>query len=441
MEPKTKSFIVAAALTAATLPTSAQTEIQQLEARLAKLEANQKSATQNINREEIYNQLTHQIINDINTRSSHLAAGNAGHNGKFFLQSEDGSNLLNIKGHIQTRYIINFRDNPSSNDDTNAGFQLRRAKIKLAGKINNVTYKTSLAANRGSGNIDLEEFALKLKLNKNFTFVIGKDKLPFNLEAQTSSSKQVAVERSRVNAIFEPARGEGINLNFQNENFKTSLALSDGAKSGESSTNKDFQNNTADIAISGRATYKALGNWKQFADQSAWSGQGESLFFGAGFHYQDTNPNAVAAPFNQGNSISYTIDAAYKYNSLSLTVAFYSQHIYNQAVGQADLTHYGSTAQAAYFIIPDEKEIFLRFESYDIQNAGNNVLWTAGFNIYQKKHAAKFSADVVWAVQPLSSLSDGQPLGSSSVSAGHGLLTDNSQDNQTAIRLQYQLLF
>ncbi len=437
-----KSLILASALLTTT--TNADTELQSLQARLDKLEAQQNQQAQHQARTQAFTQLVDEVLADIDNRSAHLAAGAAGHNGNFFLQSEDTSNLLIIKGHVQVRYILNSKNNAASGEDEEAGFQLRRAKIKVSGKKSNTAYKLSLAANRDTSNIDLEEFALKIKLNDNLTFIIGRDKIPFNLEAKTSASKQVAVERSRVNAIFEPGRAEGVSLQYKNNDLHAVILLSDGAKSGEISTSKDFQNNTADIAISARATYKIMGNWKQAADQSAWEGQDKSLFIGAGFHFQDSNPLASGAPLSNGNTLSYTLDAAYKHNGLALTGALYGQTITDRHTGPTDLSdlnHYGATSQAAYFIDPNSKEIFIRVESYDIQGAANNVLWTTGFNLYQKKHAAKFSADIVWAVQPLTTFTTHNLVGSGSTSSGLGLMQDNNQDNQTALRLQYQLLF
>ena len=62
-----------------------------------------------------------EMLADAETRSSLLSAGDAGHDGRFFIAG-DGFRL-NVGGHIQFRYIANFRDDRPGQDDFESGFQ------------------------------------------------------------------------------------------------------------------------------------------------------------------------------------------------------------------------------------------------------------------------------------------------------------------------------
>ena len=62
-----------------------------------------------------------EMMSDAETRSSLLAGGDAGHDGKFFIAG-DGFRL-NVGGQIQFRYLLNFRDDDvAPADDFSNGF-------------------------------------------------------------------------------------------------------------------------------------------------------------------------------------------------------------------------------------------------------------------------------------------------------------------------------
>ena len=87
-------------------------------------------------------------------------------------------------------------------------------------------------------------------------------------------------------------------------------------------------------------------------------------------------------------------------------------------------------------------EPFIRYEHIDMDDWGAIAttndefdLVTIGVNWYHKKHASKFTADVMYI---LDNISDDMDLGQS----GLGILDDNlGSDDQLVVRLQYQLLF
>ncbi len=409
----------------------ADTTIESLQAQITELRAAQNATDLAVAHAEANNALIASALAD-DARTSHLAAMGA-------------DKALSVGGQIQMRYIWNSREvgTGAADQPDEIGFQVRRAKVKLKGEKNGIRYKLVFAASRNTGSIKLEEIAASYDLTDTLSVNVGRDKLPFSLEEKTSSKNQMAVERSRVNALFSVGRGEGIVLSYKKDNLHGAFAISDGANSGEGAA-QDFQNNTSDVALTARVEYKFQGTWAQGKDQSAWTdnNQGASLIVGGAVHYQNTKTPSTSPILNDGQSFSYTVDAAYENNGLSLTGAFFGQVISDRTSGNADLNHYGATGQVAWFFVPNQKQLFVRVASYDVEGSGNNTIWTAGVNLYQHKHNAKLTADVVWATNQVMSYAGTGLVGSGGVSSGHGLLTDAAgKEDQTAVRVQYQLLF
>ena len=70
-----------------------------------------------------------EMVADADERSSLLAGGTAGHDGGFYLASDDGAFKLGINGFVQFRYYAGFRDEDNTvgdADDFSSGFQMRR---------------------------------------------------------------------------------------------------------------------------------------------------------------------------------------------------------------------------------------------------------------------------------------------------------------------------
>ena len=120
------------------------------------------------------------------------------------------------------------------------------------------------------------------------------------------------------------------------------------------------------------------------------------------------------------------------------------QHVEgNGSASFADADQFGFLVQGGAFIIPDKLDLFARYEYLDLDGvlydppisammpvADDEInLVTVGMNYYFKKHTAKFTADIVWVLDPLPD-SD----------TGAGLLR-SSEDDQLVFRTQIQLMF
>ncbi len=441
--------------------------------------------------------LIREVLADADARASLLAdAPTAGHNGKkFFLGSADGKFLMNFGGRIQTRYVANTRDRGAAaantvNDEFESGFTLRRVKPTVDGYVGDPRfgYKLVIAADRNNTGSGLEEAVVDYKFSDQLTLAVGRFKAPFLHEELVSSGRQQAAERSVINEFFTTGFSEGVSIAWQGEDLRMTAMFNDGQNQGEVSSNagtRDFQNDTADYALTARIDWRVMGGWKQYDDFSSWSNEDMAFFIGAAIHYeagesgdaqgtarrtftQDLNSDGDTADTVGGlgetfryvydSFLLWTVDVSMEYNGLNLYAAVIGQHFNGNGAaqgtaaavtsfGNVDINALGVVVQGGYFIIPNELEPFVRYEwlTLDRIPAGIDAataledlnIVTVGANYYFRRHDAKFTADVVWVLNPLTSTS---VLGTGV--SGLGLLSDViNGDTQVAVRLQFQLQF
>jgi len=493
-----------------------QSEMAALKAEVAQLKAQQSDTWLNEQRSEEVKALIADVLQDADTRASLLEShSSAGHNGKhFFLASDDGSFLLEISGQIQFRYVWNSRSEKAFedeglgedvsfvDDEDEAGFEVRRTKIKFAGHIGDpaIKYLVRLAVDRGDNSVNADTIVISYDLGDGWTLWGGETKAPFLREELVSSSRQLAVERSYVNEIFTADYVQGFGLNIDlNDSAKLAVALTDGARSGslgtnrftqstpaqvpadevgdpillgsgdepagcgsadtpfdgeidpvvdcgDSSISKDFYGDRSDFAVTARVDVRLDGDWSQASDFSAWEGEDQALFIGGAVHYEvgETGDSSLNNDF-----FAWTIDASFETQGLNVFAAFIGHHTDVESDSFADDSDlYGVVVQGGYMIVPDKLEPFIRYEYIDLDEPDHSVavgtpaststryddeisIVTVGANYYLNRHNAKFTVDVVWALDPL-------PI----AQTGLGLLVDDpGSDDQVALRAQFQLLF
>jgi hypothetical protein len=428
----------------------------------------------------------------------------ASEDGKFLLQI-GGRIQLRYVANIRQDQPGGANSAPAAHD-IESGFEMRRIKPYFKGHIGSpkITYQITFAADRNTNAVGLEEAKLGYKWSDKLSFEGGRYKQLFAREENVSSGKQLAVERSVVNEAFNVGWVEGISATYTENAWRVAGGINDGARSGEiggvgaptggaggnygflaGTGGNAFFNDTNNVGMVGRADYKVFGDWKSWEDFSSWSGEEKSLFVGGGVMYTDSRINQNAGvgvnvdgvlPRNQ-DSVMWTGDVGYKANGLGLFASVYGRHglsggsplggVGAQGNPGAQYSDYGFMAQAGYFIVPDVMEPFIRYEyiTFDVSRnedpaaatfgntaagAGVNTvhdvnILTAGYNWYFKKHDAKFTLDVVWAIDSVNSAALGGNAGGTH--SGAGLLPDRmvnsgvTAENQVAIRAQFQLQF
>ncbi|MEX0776783.1 MAG: porin [Phycisphaeraceae bacterium] len=423
--------------------------------------------------------LVREVLADADTRASLQGDGiTAGYDGKnFMLSNADKTFLMTISGQIQFRYIYNHRENTSTSttlgtgpgatagspavttsststaDADQHGFQVRRTKLNIAGYVGNpkITYDIVLAAERDTELVYLEDVVLGYKVMDNLEIRGGRYKQPFLREELTSSKRQTAVERSSFNEFFTLNRGEGVGATWSSEMIKVAAMFHDGAQSGEvGGVSNEFSAGPADLAVAARVDVKLLGesNWKQMDDFAAWKGEPLAIFLGAAVDYERGREGDAQGTVGWDDMVSYTIDGSVEYQGINLYAAFAGRHISSASAGApSTLEDFGFLVQGGY-MINDKVEPFVRYEwiSPDGPGLTDVQIVTVGANYYIKKHNAKFTVDLVWGMDPLrfpsSSVAARTSTSGSPTSSGLGLQSDiASQENQIAIRAQFQLLF
>jgi phosphate-selective porin OprO/OprP len=429
-----------------------QTEVQALRAEVAAMRAQQGDTWLNERRAEEIKGLVKEVLSDADTRSS-LAEGGltAGWKKKFYLASEDHNFLMEIEGQVQARYIFNDSDqNGGATDETVGGFQMRRVKLGFSGYVVDpkITYKVKGAFNRaGTNGFELEDAWMAYDVMDGLNIRAGQFVEPFLREFMISSTAQQAVERSILTQTFTDEFTQGLYATYSTDMIKLYAGVIDGSQQ----KNTEFSSNNYEVAVLGRAELLLTGDWKQFSDFAAWSGQPLGVLLGVGTVY-DVGTHAPGAAGKKADILKYTADVSVKVDpGINFYGALVGQTI--DANDQAGVTNHsvnqiGFLIQAGVFIVPDTLDVFARYEYADFDGtavnnttgvlsnaAANNDLLslvTVGTNYYFSKHQAKFTLDGVYGLKRI-------PTGAGGLS-GSGLVTD-ADNGQFAIRAQFQLLF
>lgn len=340
-----------------------------------------------------------------------------------------------VNGQIQFRYIINNRSEPpAGEEDLSIGFQTRRTKIEVGGKVHeDWGYKIVGAFNRDGGGFVLEDAFGTYAVAEGWTLTFGQFKLPILREESLSSKNQLAADRSVMNNVFSQTRSQGITLGYEADDFRFVGAVSDGIRS----TNTEFGSESADFGLTARAEYKISGNWRQFRDFTSFRNSDDACMIGGAFHYEsggDTQGSTDA------DLMMATIDGAYEGNGWNVYAAGVWRRI--DPAGGTSLDDMGVLVQGGAFV-GEQTELFARWDAVfpdsDRTGLDDFYTFTIGMNYYviPESHAAKLTIDLQYL---LSTPAEGL-IPSSSGMRGIGLVANDLDDGQWALRGQFQILF
>lgn len=449
---------------------------QQLRAEVGQLKNENSESWLSGKRAEEIKSLVEEVIADADSRASLLQDGmTSGFNNGFFIGSADGRFLLQIGGLIQARYLYNHRGSaPGGNDqgDTNeSGFDMARIRLEVAGYIGDprFTYAIRFGPDREDSEVLGEKAIIGYHPTDRLSFFAGDDKAGFLREETTSPAMQLAVERSLVAEVFTVGYIQGIWATWMvTDEIQLYASLNDGVRSGEADNesnsafvtapdgdgdleaiHKSFFLDRTDIAGTFRIDWKLAGNWQQYEDFSAWSGEPFAAFLGAAIHLELGETGSGTGGGGSGdndNFLLWTVDASIENEGFNVFASAVGLH--TQLDKAQDLNMYGVVLQAGYMVVPDKLEPFVRAEwiNLDGRNAtGKNdlLLFTIGTNYYLIRHRAKFTADVMWVANnlPGSSVLGLQDNQDYDQTLGHLGLRSSTDYNQWVFRIQFQLLF
>lgn len=411
-----------------------------------------------------------EMLSDAETRSSLLAGGGAGHDGRFFLANADGSFRLNVGGQLTERYIMGFRDNKNTagiraGDDFTTGFQNRYAKLWFDGNIGGTDWTYMIRGNfdRGSssseggfggggGNFQLENGWIGYNFGNGWKARGGQFKLPFAEEALVDDQFQLAADRSVVDSLFNQGYSQGFEVSYETLDWRIKTAFSDGF----ATANTDYPNVPtvgSDFAFTGRFEYKFAGADfnETFKDFTSEVGKPFAALLGVAGHYQDS-ANSNARTDVDVQYLGYTADITLKGDSWNAFVAGEGRHTDSRgpvgAGNNPEFDDFGLVAQAGFRIQPNT-EIFGRYDGVFLDSSRNlnngskkdnfNFI-TAGVNQYYAGHAAKATVDLVYALDDTRNLFGASTFGPGFPNTALGLL-GSSKDGEVTIRFQFQLLF
>jgi hypothetical protein len=422
----------ALSLGAATSMVSAQTQdqrIQELETKIAQLEARQAANSADIAA------TVDAVLRDAERRSQLLATtgdASAGYDNGFFIRAGD-SWILRPTAQFQFRYVANWRDELGDDADEGweNGFEVRRMKFGLEGVAftPSLTYKFVWATEREGGALLLEDAWAKYMFSPDWGIRVGQFKSPVHHEELVSSRYQLAVDRSLLNeelggGISDWTQGVALIYgNYERDNpLYAEIAFTEG--SGQRNTN--FTELDFDFGVAARVEYKLFGEWRDYADFSARGNREDLLVIGAG------------AAWDQSGAFDRflaTVDAQYETTG---GLGVYGAALLEYIDFGDNPVNWGLLAQAGYLLSP-QWELFGRadFLFYDFDQVGSRDFfqeYTIGVNYYlgtngSAGHRAKLTLDLTWL-----------PNGTPGSHSGIGILGQETDDDQVIIRGQFQLL-
>ena len=405
----------------------------------------------------------------------------------WYVERSDNTSLR-LSVLMQARYMYSIRERGfiSADDIQTTGFSMPRTQVALDGTIisSQFNYRISFDAgdaelSRGSRNGGLLAAGMgSLRLldayaQYNFTgqregyyFKFGQFQSIVMSEEAVDSSNQLAVERSLVSEIFGPGYTQGVALGRVLSNYAWEFSVNDGGRTilvREADNTSVTDPDGKDLGLSLRFDWKLQGDWDQFADFTSWRGSNRGMKLGAGVMYQfagQFNPATTTISLfpdtlETMNSVTWTVDYQYEGDGWNFFAAYIGTYVDFDFVdgGTFDRIHsihHGFVAQGGWFITEDVEwyaraelmyidEIFR--DSFSLPQGEQYRIATIGVNKYllPDSHAAKISADLSYAFDPLTVLTVGSTtlgLPDPGTTGFTGLT-----DEELLFRLQLQLLF
>lgn len=381
--------------------------------------------------------LVAEVLADAESRTSLLAAGDAGHDGKFFIAG-DGFRL-NVGGALQFRYMIDVRDNDSDNDDDfSNGFQTNDTRLNFGGTVHkNWSFFVEGRFDKDGGDFTLLDAYSAYTFDNGIGLGLGQVKAPILREDMISDFKQLTVDRAPSTDFMRPDRVKAIWLSCTKESWRSWVTFNSGA----GTKNTDFNSmDNADYAFSGRVEFLLGGSWDQFADFTSPKGSEFGSLLGLAAHYQ--GPHNTPDPSDVDTSVFlYTADLGLEGDGWNFYTSFIGRYIDSDSFGgDAEYNDFTFVIQGG-FMLNERWELFARYDGiilddeYGVSEDFNSFI-TFGVNNYIAGHAAKATFDVLYSLEKSTDLVNLGLL----PNTDQGLLGD-TEEGEFVVRAQFQLLF
>lgn len=411
-----------------------QQQIQALQQQIDQLKSAQQAAAASATVDSVLKDADLRSTPTLQASATDFTAGYKG--GKFILQSTDGNFSLNPNFQIQVRNVTNHSENGGV-ENTENGFELRRAKFGFAGNVysKDLTYELLFEAARNTGAVSMQDAWVRYRFAPSWLVRLGQFKDPLAKEQLGSSKRLLAAERSLLNELLIGGDNyvQGISLIYgpKESPFKAEVALTDGTQTANTNFRDDVPATRPDFGVAGRGEYQILGkDFKGYEDYSAMNQTEPLLVLGAGADFTQNGDTDL---------ITYTFDVQFETTKgLGLFGAVLGRSTDDFDGAGAGADDIGFLIQAGQMLgvtfAKAEWEAFARYDFTDLDDArvaapfDNEVHeFTIGLNGYFRGHSSKVTLDATYL-----------PNGSPQTVDGAGIL--QSDDDQFVIRAQYQLL-
>ena len=341
-----------------------------------------------------------------------------------------------VWGFLQFRYTFNHREEtePPGEDNDTSGFSLNRVRLFFdANPFENVSARVRTTFSRSTGQATLDQAYVTITLPDAYKLRFGQFSLPLFRDENISAEKQLAVNASTVDELFNQGQAQGVMLMREWDDVRFWAAFSDGVRS----SNRDFDSDQkADAAFTTRWEWKIAGDaWSRFDDYTSFRGSGFAAMLGGAIHYETggrSNESRDDIEF-----IYVTTDLGLEgdgWNAFGAAVVVDS----DDAAGDS-FTDSGFIAQGGFFLT-DRAEVFTRFDIIvadddRVEQAGNFRTLTAGANYYffPGSHALKLTGNLIWFLDE-----EASSLAPTSTNTG---LLPSPADGQWALQFQIQAIF
>lgn len=407
---------------------------------------------------------------------------------------------LRMTSRVQIR--LTAQDERANGSDGSNGrdfinFRVRRARTAFSGHIFNeeIQYKLQL---RWESSTLIDHAWLMWAADKKFNIAAGQHKPNFGWEHTTSSGNQQFVDRGYVNSVFSQDYNKGVWIAGQLEGDLPWLRYEAGIYNGVLRGNTDFRSSDrsqradtfsnfvdTEMMLNARIETHPLGRLPySMNDARSEDDRGVPLvafglgatWFMSGFDAPGLRPDTAATPTASGrlrtshDTLAITADAHLRWHGFSVDAAFYWRHteFHNRGAnrfkpteparnGISDLTDSGVTLEAAYFVVPQEVSVGIRYgylNADEFWQGGSNRGFAvrpdttelgASANYYIHGNNLKLTFDVLYVSQQLAVPAQGSLLGvynSPPARGAFGGSGENADYNDLWIaRLQLQWIF
>jgi hypothetical protein len=305
----------------------------------------------------------------------------AGWNDGFFLASPDGRFKLTVGGLIQPRFMwSHVRDTQFTPPDQYStpyvipdnledryGFDSNYNELVFKGHIfspaveymvrTNVALGNTLTLGNATDNVNantqgpstgqlylLDAWA-RIHFSDNWSLRFGQYRSPYAREQLITEANQMAVNRSTIVRNYGLWYTQGIEFQYQGDDFRWNLSVDDGGSSyvagtsfllvGGNPIDSPWYTQPVSYSLTTRLEWKPYGSWQDFTSMTSAPGEQQGLLMGLAYHTQATRPNqqvttsTIGVPENYWDA--WTVDVQANFGGASLYAAGFWNYINAQS--------------------------------------------------------------------------------------------------------------